>query len=78
MNRRKIEKPFDSVAFKRRAQAEIYRETRALTPDEQVAYFRQRAQSGALGGWWRRVSATSESLAIHESSGRYSAKKKRR
>ena len=78
MKKRKTEKPFDCVAFKRQAQAKIYEETRAMTPDEQAAYFRRRAQSGSLGAWWKRVSATSEPLAVHESPGRYSAKKKRR
>ena len=79
MKKRKTEQqPFDCVAFKRQAQARIYEETRAMTSDEQAAYFRQRAQSGSLGAWWKRLSATSKPLAVHESTGRYSAKKKRR
>ena len=78
MKRRKTEKPFDCVAFKRQAQAKIYDETRALSPAEQVVYFRQRAQTGALGRWWKAVSATPEVLAVHESTARYSTKTKRR
>jgi pyridoxine/pyridoxamine 5'-phosphate oxidase len=74
----KSEKPFDCVAFKRRAQTKIYEETHAMIAEEQVAYFRKRALRGALGAWWQRVSATSEPLAVHESAARYSTKSKRR
>jgi len=67
------------VAFKRRAQSKVYEDTRQMTVAEQVEYFRRRAQTGALGSWWKRVSPASvESIAGHESATRYSTKRKRR
>lgn len=78
MKKQATDKAFDCVAFKRRAQSKVYEDTRQMTVAEQVEYFRRRAQSGALGSWWKRVSPSSaESMAAHEPPGRYSAKKKR-
>jgi len=34
MKRRKLEKSFDCVGFKRKVQAEIYEEIKGLSPDE--------------------------------------------
>lgn len=78
MNKQATDKAFDCVAFKRQAQSRVYEDTRQMTMAEQVEYFRRRAQSGALGSWWKRVSPSCvESMAAHESPGRYTAKKKR-
>ena len=49
------EKVFDCVAFKRRVQTRIYEETKGLTLRQQIAYFRQQAESGALGSWWKSL-----------------------
>lgn len=87
MKRGKHKKAFDCVALKRRAQAKIYADTKGMSIPEQIAYFRGRAQSGALGAWWRRVSraagagkhaAMTETLTVRESPPRYSAKRKPR
>jgi hypothetical protein len=48
-------KGFDCVAFTRRIQEKIYEETKDMTVDEQVAYFRQRAQRGPFVAWWKTV-----------------------
>jgi hypothetical protein len=40
------EKPFDCLAFKWKVEAEIYRQVKALTPEQQIEYFRHRAQTG--------------------------------
>ena len=79
MKKQATDKPFDCVAFKRRAQSKVYEDTRQMTVAEQVDYFRNRAQAGALGSWWKHVSpANVESMVAHESPGRYSTKRKRR
>lgn len=78
MKKQATDKPFNCVAFKRKAQSKVYEDTRRMTVAEQVAYFHRRASSGALGSWWKRVSSSSaEGVAAHESPGRYTAKKKR-
>ncbi len=48
-------KAFDCIKYKRRVQARIYRETRGLTPEQQIEYFEQAARTGPLGEWWSRV-----------------------
>jgi hypothetical protein len=55
MKRRKPEKGFDCIEFKRRAQAEIYQEIKGLSPEKQIAYFRRRAAQGPLGKWWKAL-----------------------
>jgi len=44
------EKSFDSVAFKRKVQAEIYQEIKDQTPEQQIEYFRRHVQSGPFAG----------------------------
>ncbi len=57
----------DCVALKRRAQAQIYADTKDLSVAEQIAYFRQRAESGALGAWWKQMSnLTGTALVVRE------------
>ncbi len=52
---KKAKKKFDCVDFKRKAQERIYGEIKDLSTDELIAYFRRRAETGSLGGWWKRV-----------------------
>jgi hypothetical protein len=47
-------KNFDCIAFKRAAQLAIYEEIKNMTREEQLAYFRNRAESGPLGDWWKK------------------------
>lgn len=51
------DKKFDCIAFKRTAQLAIYKETKGMTREEEMAYFRTRAESGPLGIWWRSIPA---------------------
>jgi len=48
-------KAFDCVEFKRQAQLEIYEKIKSLSPQEEIEYFRRRAEQGPLGNWWRKV-----------------------
>jgi hypothetical protein len=52
-------KKFDCVAFKRKAQGEVYEETRGLSPREQLEYFNRRARTGAAAKWWKKVKRAS-------------------
>ena len=52
-------KAFDCIAYKREVQRRIYEETQHMTSDEQIEYFRRRAEEGSLGTWWRAVKAAS-------------------
>jgi hypothetical protein len=72
MKRTKTRQPVDCVALKRQAQAKIYDDTKDMSPAEQIAYFRRRAESGGLGAWWKRVSNLGATpLAVHETPGKY-------
>ena len=51
----KIDKPFDCVEFKCRAQLKIYEEIQGMTHEQERAYFEQQAEQGPLGEWWKRV-----------------------
>ncbi|RJO74022.1 MAG: hypothetical protein C4523_01280 [Myxococcales bacterium] len=42
----KDEKTIDCVAMKRRIQEEIYEETKGMTREEEMAYFRRKAKAG--------------------------------
>ena len=53
MKRRKTEKDFDCIGFKRKVQAEICQEIKGLSPEEEIEYFRRRAAAGPLGKWWK-------------------------
>jgi hypothetical protein len=63
MKRRKPEKDFDCIGFKRKVQAEIYEEIRGLSPEEQIEYFRRRAADGPLGRWWKALERRSGAAA---------------
>ena len=60
MSRKPTTKTFDALAFKEQAQAEIYEAIRELTPEEQIAYYRRRAESGPLGAWVKSVKRATE------------------
>ena len=66
MNRRKPEKDFDCIGFKRKVQAEIYEEIRGLSREEQIEYFRRRAADGPLGKWWKALERRSGAAAGKE------------
>jgi hypothetical protein len=51
---KKTEKTFDCMAFKRAAQLSVYDEIKEMTHEEELTYFRSKAQNGPLGEWWNR------------------------
>ena len=55
MSKKKAKKEFDCVAFKGQVQGKVYQETKGLSLEEQVAYFRKKANSSPLGKWWKRL-----------------------
>jgi|KBSMisStaDraftv2_1062788.scaffolds.fasta_scaffold5176463_1 hypothetical protein len=48
-------KPFDCVEMKHRIQADIYRETKDLTPRQELEFWRRSAEAGSWGEWWKKV-----------------------
>jgi hypothetical protein len=68
MKRRKLEKGFDCVGFKYKAQAEIYQEIKGLSPEEEIEYFRRKAADGPLGQWWKALERNSRAGAGNEAS----------
>ncbi len=53
MTTRVPEKKFDCVAFKRKAQAEMYEQMNSMSVRQQRDFLRERAQGGALADWWK-------------------------
>lgn len=45
----KTDKGFHCVEFKHEAQMEIYKEIKDMTPEQEIEYFRRRAEIGVLG-----------------------------
>lgn len=45
----------DCIVLKRQAQTRIFDDIKELSPKEQMEYFKNRAEDGALGEWWKRV-----------------------
>ena len=52
-----VKKEFDCVEFKRQAQSRIYERIKGLSPQEEIEYFRQAADEGPLGQWWKSIKA---------------------
>jgi len=52
---KKTGKRFDCVAMKHAIQLRIYEETRDLSPEEEIAYFRRQAETGPLGNFYRSL-----------------------
>ena len=51
----KSDKTFDCIQYKRQVQSKIYDEIKAMTHQQEIAYFQRRAESSALGQWWKRI-----------------------
>jgi hypothetical protein len=62
--RKQTEKDFDCIEWKRHIQAEIYQEIKNMTHEEEIAYWRRKANEGWVGKWWRSIHAGSET--VHE------------
>lgn len=50
-----IPKDFDCLAFKAQAQAQIYEKIKDMTPEEEIAYFRNSAKTGKLRHFWQKI-----------------------
>lgn len=59
----KKDKGFDCLDFKEKAQTRIYERIKDLTPEEQIEYFRDRAENGPLGDWWKSLREDENPLA---------------
>ena len=48
-------KEFDCIQVKRDAQAKIYQTIKQMTPEEEIAYFRQSVDQSKFSKWWKSV-----------------------
>ncbi|RUT07013.1 hypothetical protein DSM106972_022740 [Dulcicalothrix desertica PCC 7102] len=62
MSQTKIEKDFDCLEFKQKAQEEAFENINNLTPEEQIKYYRTTAESSSLGDWWKKVKNKSSNV----------------
>ena len=55
MKSNSVDKDFDCVEFKRKAQSRIYAQIKGLSPREEIEYFRKAADEGPFAEWWKGV-----------------------
>lgn len=67
MKNKQAEERFDCLEFKRRAQEEIIEETRGMSPDEEIEYFRRAAETGPLGELWKSLPIDPLSQLLNDS-----------
>ena len=48
-------KEFDCITAKREAQDQIYQETKEMSPEQQIQYFRNAVENSRLGEWWKKA-----------------------
>ena len=65
----KTEKGFHCVEFKHEAQMKIYKEIKDMTPEQEIEYFRRRAETGVLGKLWGKLHGESISGERRSSTG---------
>lgn len=61
----KNEKEFHCIDSKHEAQLEIYKEIKNLTPEEEIEYFRRRAETGIFGKLWKKLHGESVAGSMH-------------
>ena len=52
-------KEFDCIAIKREAQSRIYEETKDMTPQQQIEYFRNAVLKSRFREWWEQANSFS-------------------
>ena len=58
-------KEFDCIQIKRDAQTKIYENIKQMTPEEEIAYFRQSVDQSKFSKWWRSASSHVELSETH-------------
>ncbi len=53
-------KEFDCIQIKCDAQVKIYQAIKQMTPQEEIAYFRQSIEQSKFSAWWKSVSSQIE------------------
>ena len=58
-------KEFDCIQVKRDAQTKIYHAIKQMTPEEEIAYFRESVDQSKFSKWWKSVSSRVEVSETH-------------
>jgi len=58
---------FDCIAFKRQVQERLLEATRDMPAEQELAYYREQAETGPLGDWWRSLRAREETQRVTRS-----------
>lgn len=53
---------FNCLQFKWQVQEEIYRDIKKMNWNKEVEYFREGAEKGSLGNWWKEVKRQKEQI----------------
>ena len=69
MNEMNKPKEFDCIEFKRKVQERVYEDIKDKTSQQQIEYFRNRAENGPLGDWWRLIRRRGRGAAESSHSG---------
>jgi hypothetical protein len=57
-------KDFDSIRIKRDAQEKIYEAIKEMTPEEEIAYFRQSIEGSKFSNLWKSASSRTEASEV--------------
>jgi len=57
-------KEFDSIRIKRDAQEKIYEAIKEMTPEEEIAYFRQSIEGSKFSKLWKSASSRTEASEV--------------
>jgi hypothetical protein len=55
MSQPEIIPAFSCLEYKWHVQREVHEETKELTPEQELRYFREAAENGPLGAWWKAL-----------------------
>ena len=55
-------KEFDCIAIKREAQSRIYEETKDMTPQQQIEYFRNAVRKSHFREWWEQANSFAKGI----------------
>jgi len=58
-------KDFDCIEMKRKAQAKIYEAIKEMTPEQEIAHFRQSINKSEFADWWKSTKLGVELTETH-------------
>ena len=61
---RKKTKEIDPVELKKKIQSEMHNETKSMTTEQKMAFYKKEAGSGSLGKFWKQIQSKPSKKAV--------------